>query len=404
MNNLDKDKIQKEALQAWIDSGKKGTVEIVTGLGKTFIFLHALYTMPKNDGKINLFLAETTTREADLEADILKYNKLFNVNVRNDYILQFRCYQTVYKWEKKEFGLVGCDEIHEMLSPEYSRFVYNNTFDGIIGMSATINRKITYEINGKLITKGMMIDDIAPVCYRYSINQGQKEGTSRKLNVYVIYQELDSVNKTVAAGNARTKFFQTEKASYDYWDKEHKRSWFIEDKEMKDMKIRITSTKRSNLLFNLPSKIDTVKQLLKSIEGKTILFGNSLDSLLKVTKNVVSSRHSDDQNKLIRDNFDKGKIDLIGSFKKLRQGANLKELDNCILMSYYSSEVHAVQQFGRLRKNGDKVGNVFILLTKETQEEIWFSKMIENMTEFNLIYCNNVKECVDKLKENEGNN
>lgn len=404
MNNLDKDKIQKEALQAWIDSGKKGTVEIVTGLGKTFIFLHALYTMPKNDGKINLFLAETTTREADLEADILKYNKLFNVNVRNDYILQFRCYQTVYKWKKKEFGLVGCDEIHEMLSPEYSHFVYNNTFDGIIGMSATINRKITYEINGKLITKGMMIDDIAPVCYRYSINQGQKEGTSRKLNVYVIYQELDSVNKTVAAGNARTKFFQTEKASYDYWDKEHKRSWFIEDKEMKDMKIRITSTKRSNLLFNLPSKIDTVKQLLKSIEGKTILFGNSLDSLLKVTKNVVSSRYSDDQNKLIRDNFDKGKIDLIGSFKKLRQGANLKELDNCILMSYYSSEVHAVQQFGRLRKNGDKVGNVFILLTKETQEEIWFSKMIENMTEFNLIYCNHVKECVDKLKENEGNN
>lgn len=404
MNNLDKDKIQKEALQAWIDSGKKGTVEIVTGLGKTFIFLHALYTMPKNDGKINLFLAETTTREADLEADILKYNKLFNVNVRNDYILQFRCYQTVYKWKKKEFGLVGCDEIHEMLSPEYSHFVYNNTFDGIIGMSATINRKIAYEINGKLITKGMMIDNIAPVCYRYSINQGQKEGTSRKLNVYVIYQELDSVNKTVAAGNARTKFFQTEKASYDYWDKEHKRSWFIEDKEMKDMKIRITSTKRSNLLFNLPSKIDTVKQLLKSIEGKTILFGNSLDSLLKITKNVVSSRYSDDQNKLIRDNFDKDKIDLIGSFKKLRQGANLKELDNCILMSYYSSEVHAVQQFGRLRKNGDKVGNVFILLTKETQEEIWFSKMIENMTEFNLIYCNNVKECVDKLKENERNN
>jgi len=401
INNSHKDRVQREALKAWLDTGKKGTVEIVTGLGKTFIFLHALYTMPKNDGKINLFLAETTEREADLEADILKYNKIFNVNVRNDYILQFKCYQTVYKWEKENFGLVGCDEIHEMLSPEYSRFVYNNTFDGIIGMSATINRKIAYEINNKIVTKGMMIDDIAPVCYKYTINQGQIEGTSRKLNVYVIHQELDEVTKNIPAGNQFKRFYQTEKESYSYWDKEHKRSWFIEDKNTKDLKIRITSTKRSNLLFNLPSKIVTIQELVNSIKGKTILFGNSLDSLLKITKNVVSSRNTDDVNKLIRDNFDKDKIKLIGSFKKLRQGANLKELDNVIIMSYYSSEGHIVQQFGRLRKNGEKVGSAFVLLTKGTQETVWFEKAFENITEFNIIYCDDLKDCLNKYNINE---
>tara|TARA_R110000851_G_scaffold315229_2_gene477552 strand:- start:4146 stop:4385 length:240 start_codon:yes stop_codon:yes gene_type:complete len=77
--------------------GKKGTCQIITGLGKTFISLHALYTMPKGDDKIHLFLAEQKDRVKDLREDILKYNKLFNRDVLNDYNLQFQCYQTVYK-------------------------------------------------------------------------------------------------------------------------------------------------------------------------------------------------------------------------------------------------------------------------------------------------------------------
>lgn len=53
--------------------------------------------MPKKDGKINLFLAETVERKKDLIADIQKYNKIFNRNVLNDYILKFSCYQSAYK-------------------------------------------------------------------------------------------------------------------------------------------------------------------------------------------------------------------------------------------------------------------------------------------------------------------
>jgi ERCC4-related helicase len=133
------------------------------------------------------------------------------------------------------------------------------------------------------------------------------------------------------------------------------------------------------------------------------VFGNSLDSLLKITPNTVSSRYSEDQNKAIRANFDSGKINTIGSFKKLLQGANLKELDNCVLMSYYSSEKDIIQRLGRMRKNKDKVGSAFILLTKNTQEEVWFSKMIENLTDFNFTYCENIDECINKYSENERN-
>ncbi len=398
LNEL-KHNIQQEALKAWIENDKRGTAEISTGVGKTILALHALYTMDKND-LTHVFLAETTERKKDLLKDIKKYNQIFNRDVTNDYNLKFYCYQTVYKWKDKKLGLVIADEIHDSLSPKYSEFYFNNNYEALLGLSATVDRKTKYEENGQIFTKGELLDKIAPVVFKYTINDSQLAGVSRKLNIYVINHQLEEVEKTVKAGSLKKSFLQTEKASYDYWDKEHKRSWFIEDQELKALKIRITSHKRSNLLFNLPSKVNIIKQLINTINGKTIIFGNSLDALLKITPNVVSSKNDEKKNDFIRYNFDNDKIDIIASFKKLKQGANLDKIDKCIIHSYYGVEKDIIQRVGRLRQNGDKVGNVFIILTTGTQEEVWFQKMMENMNDFTIINCNNINDCLNKYKEN----
>lgn len=401
-NNLLKDRIQKEALNQWITNEKKGTIELATGIGKTILALHALYTMDSNSD-VHLFLAETVGRKKDLLKEIEKYNELFDRDVFQDYNLQFYCYQTVYKWAGRNFGLIIGDEIHDSLSPAYSKFYFNNNYKAIIGLSATIDRKTSYEEDNIRFTKGDLLDKIAPSIYKYTINQGQVEGVSRKLNMYIVPQYLDCVNKNILAGSVKNRFYQTEKAAYDYWDKEHKKAWFILDDTLKDLKIRITSTKRSNLLFNLPSKQNVVKKLLTNLNNKTILFGNSLDSLLNITKDTVSSRNTEDKNNEIIDKFDNDELDLIASFKKLKQGANLENADNCILMSYYSTEKDIIQRIGRLRNNG-KIGSVFILLTRYTQEEVWFGKMMNSVTDFNIIHCNDIDDCIAKYKQNEENN
>lgn len=393
-----RNQVQQKALKCWLQADKKATVEIITGLGKTFIGLNALYTMPKNND-IHLFLAETTGRKKDLLDQIKKYNKIYNVNVLKDYNLKFFCYQTVYKWNDKKFGLVIADEIHDALSPEYSKFFFNNKYSAIIGLSATINRKTEYIINNVCITKGDLLDKIAPTCFKYTIDEAKEDGTSRNLKVFVIQHKLDDKNKTIKSGSQKKRFYQTEKAAYDYWDNRHKKSWYINDEDKKQLQIRITSTKRSNILYNMESKIPVVKKLIKVLKGKSIIFGNSIDSLLKVTKNVVSSRNSDNENDKIRNLFEKGKIKEIGSFKKLKQGANLPNLDNCIIMSYYSTDKDFIQRIGRLRNNG-KLGYVFLLLTIGTQEEQWFNKMFENINNIELIYCPNVEFAINKYLEN----
>ena len=396
MINKQKDEIQQKALQAWQDAGKIGTCEIITGLGKTFISLHALYTMPR-DNKIHLFLAETVGRKKDLIADIKKFNKIFNRDVTNDYNLQFLCYQSAYRLKGNKYGLVICDEVHDSLSPAYSQFYKNNSYDAIIGLSATVNKTVKYMISDKLVTKGEILKSIAPICFKYSIDQGQKEGTARSLQLYVILHRLDSDTKNIVAGSKSKRFYQTEKAAYDYWDKIHKRAWYILDEDDKRLKIRISAYKRSSILYNLESKVVVIKKLLEHLTTKTIVFGNSLESLLKITPNVVSSKNTEVINDRIRYAFDTGKINIIGSFKKLKQGANLVGLDNCIIMSYYSTDKDFIQRIGRLRDDGT-VGYVFILLTEDTQEEVWFSKMTEGIQNLKPIYFNNINECLTSLK------
>lgn len=408
LSNIEKkDKIQKQAIKAWIDCGKQGTLEMITGIGKTFCALHALYTMPKNDGKIHLFLAEVTDRENDLHKDILKYNQIFNRNVLKDYDLEFYCYQTVYKWKNKSFGLVIADELHDSLSSSYSKFYFNNKYDAIIGLSATINKTITYtDDNGKYYTKGDLLNQIAPICFKYNLKQAKEDKTTRKLKITVIKTKLDNTNKYIVAGNARKRFYQTEVAAYSYWDKEFKKSININefnefgildnDKvEEKNRKIMITSSKRKNIIYNSLEKIQVCKILLSKINSKTIVFGNSLDSLLKVTKNVVSSRNKDEVNDKIKDLFNNNKIKEIGSFKKLKQGTNLSGLDVVILMSYYGTSLDWIQRIGRLRDDGT-IGNVIILLTEESQEITWFNNMLQESGDLDITYYNNINEYINE--------
>ena len=396
-----KEQIQYAALNRWREKGKHGTVIMATGFGKTFVALHALYTMPKNEDITHLFLAEVTDRYDDLMEQIRKYEIIFNRDILSNYKLDFMCYQAAYKLKGETFGLVIADEIHDSLTPSYSKFYTNNNYSALIGLSAKVNRLTSYQVGESVVTKGLLLDSLAPVCYKYDLKVAVENKTSRDLTIHVIYNDLDTKTPTVKAGSKQKPFFQTEYAAYTYWDSRHKKAYYIEDDKKRDIEILKTAGKRSAILLNLQSKILIVKMLLAHLESKTILFANSLDFLHKITKHVVSSRNSEARNNEIRNLMSNGFIKLIGSFKKLKQGANLAEdLDNCIIASYYSSEVDLEQRIGRLRDNGTK-GNVFIIVTKDTQEYKWFALMMKAVKNIHTEYHQDVSQCIQYLIENE---
>jgi superfamily II DNA or RNA helicase len=290
-------------------------------------------------------------------------------------------------------------EIHMSLTIEYSKFYFNNTYDAIIGLSATVDRETSYPLeDGTVITKGQILDQIAPVFYKYSVGQGQKDGTSRKLNIHVIHHSLDAVAKTVTAGTKAKPFLTTEYAAYNYWDNEFKKSLFL-PASIKEFKLRNCAAARAKVLYNMESKVIAVQKLLPALKGKSIVFGNSLDMLLKITPNVVCGKNTDKKNTQIRQHFDSGFIKLIGSFKVLKQGANLDGLDNVIITSYFSKSLDFIQMIGRLRISGTKDGNVFIFLTKGTTEQKWFEKIFADVPELTLTYHQNIDEVINQISK-----
>lgn len=390
--------IQEEAVNAWELSNRFGVIEAVTGIGKNFMFLKALHRCPKNISV--LFLAEQVDREYDLRKDIEKFDALNGTHTLLDYDFEFMTYQSAYKLSDRHWDFVCADEIHDSLTPEYSKFYFNNTFTYFVGLSATIpNTKYTSP-NGFEYTKRDILLSIAPVCYKYTIKRGQEEKTTRPLNIIVVEGTLDSVKLSMDAGNKKIKFKTTEKKAYEYWEQVFNKAMFMENSRSKEFVIRRAAAKRAEVLYKLPSKVETSKKILSRLKGKTLVFGNNLDMLLQIVPDgLISSRNSDKENIEIRNKFKSGELNTIASFKKLKQGANLHGLNNILITSYYSSTKDLIQRIGRLRKEGEKVGNVVILLTKGTKEEDWFYKMFKTLGINELRISSENIEDIDKYLE-----
>jgi superfamily II DNA or RNA helicase len=132
----------------------------------------------------------------------------------------------------------------------------------------------------------------------------------------------------------------------------------------------------AKLLWQCRSKAETVKNLLPTLQGKTIIFGVELDLLMEITDNVVSGRNSEELNSKLIEDFNKGDIQVIASSKKLKQGITLDGVTNCILVSYYGTSTDFIQKLGRIvRFVPDKIANLYILVTEGTFEESWVTKM-----------------------------
>lgn len=377
-----RDLVQQELINSALNSkdsyGRiRCTIEAITGLGKTFI---ALFLIKALNPKSVLFLAETNLREEDIRNDIIKFKEMFNYDIYSHHKIEFMCYQSAYKRAGMYHDFVVADEIHDSLSPQYFKYYNNNRYTHLLGLSATIDKKTVYlDEAGNEYSKIDMLNSIAPIVATYTVKQGQEQGTSRKLNIIIIEHELDNIEKVIPieyfdkATKAKKIFYKTEKDYYEYCHAKFIQAMYSNIKN--DFIIRYWMNKRNTFLYNLPSKTRAVIKVLTMYNlQRNIVFGNSIEQLNKICP-TVSSKHTAMFNKELINNFNKGHLNTIGSFKMLKQGVNLVGLNNVILHSYYSVEKDFIQRIGRLRKTDD-IGNVIIFMTKGTQEEIWLNKII----------------------------
>lgn len=409
-----KEQIQEDAYQAWLTNGKIGTIEQATGTGKTFVAFKCILSMPK--GSNVLFLAETVVRENTVLKDALQYKKFYGVNPLDGHNFKFATYQGAYKYTLWDYfpnavpdnTIVVMDEIHDILSDKRIEFINNSAkISGTrtnpepfskyakVGLSATIDKKTEYLIQGKEITKFDLLKTFCPVVYTYSLQESMDNKTTRDIKFFVLRHELESAVANIQVTAKGSSFKTTEKANYAHLDKYVREAMFAKYKDEATKKQRViqVATTRARFLYSLPSKIKSCKDLVSKLKGKTLVFGQDSKSLLDICPTSIVS----DNPNYVQDlaDFKSGKTMLTCSNKILKQGENIPLLDNVVLMAYCSKNKDFTQMCGRIRMD-KSVGNVIVYVTSGTQEEKWFSKMTEELNA-PFIYCSNISQLISKL-------
>jgi len=385
-----KDRVQREAVQAIINAGGRGIVVKATGAGKSRVPI--LYLQEKKITKVALIVPTEELRDNNWEKEFQDWGAE-DIYLRIDRL----CYASASKVEGNEYDLVILDECHH-ITPLSAIFFDNNVVKDIIALTATLPT----DMIKKNILKGLGVNPV----YTLSIDEAQELGLVAPFKIKVIYTRLDSTQKNVKAGSKAKPFYQTEYAAYSYITRlinELQFEDFEKDGAIFGVRRSLTSSeqgklkmlilKRMRLIYNLKSKTEMAKKLISELldkDDRTLIFCGSIEQAEELCPFHYHSKVKKSNNDLER--FKEGKINQMSCVNALNEGINIPNLDKAIVAQVNSQELNLVQRIGRIiRIRPGHEALIYILCCKDTQDEVWLQKSLENFNSDNISYINYIK-------------
>lgn len=397
MTVLDETKaaIQEAAGNAWALAGRRGTIVGGTGVGKSKIAINELMGY---NGKIHALIVTPTRpmRDETWPAEMKKWG-VSDMLERSD--IKIICYASLSREKGRHYTHVILDEIHWLteLNAGFFRSAQTGDNEGSVGLlSQFFATNVADAVMGLTATepdpkrdpdKALIIDQIAPVCFRYSLDQGVEDGVIRDYEIRVIMMLLDRVNKNVKGGTKIKPFMTTEAAQYDYLSRSINKFRMLAANNPKLEKMVMFQTlARTRFIYNLPSKTALAKRVIaKEAPGKrTLVFCGSIAQCDALFGNAVYHSKS---GKTVLDEFMNKTRDLMGCVNALNEGMNIDELEQEIIIQISSNERHLVQRAGRALRIGlDCKGIIYILCVQGTVDESWLKKSLAGFDENRIVY------------------
>lgn len=138
---------------------------------------------------------------------------------------------------------------------------------------------------------------------------------------------------------------------------------------------------RKAFINNHPKKIEIARRIIEARSDKKIItFSNNIKMAESIGGGkVYSGKDTKKKGRITLEEFQKGDFTLIHSVAKLNEGADLKGLSVAIILGLDSSETKATQKRGRvIRKENDKVAEIFNIVINDSVELKWFSNSHAN--------------------------
>jgi superfamily II DNA or RNA helicase len=287
------------------------------------------------------------------------------------------CYSSLAKENLDKYDFILYDEYHRTTLPNLKKLVeyLKNPKVYALALTATLPRKIVFEEDAERIHH---LRTVLPIVYTLTIDEAVELGLVADFEITVLKYYLDEVNRNVIGGTVKVPFKQTEAARYAYLTNNLKRATVIAKADPSKIGWKMaTISKRTNFLYNLPSKLMLAKRCLEQLQrdtnARTVVFAGSIEQANELCgENVFHSKTGREA----LDKFQNGELNLIGSVRCLNEGVNLEDPHQALVVQLDSVERSIVQRIGRLIRiryeNLEFRAKIVILVALKTADEKWY--------------------------------
>ena len=362
-----KDKVQREALNAWVLAGCEGTIEAATAFGKTRVGVLAIsHYAKKADYKFKALIVTPTTA---IQEEWRKEFKKWGESRVLQECVEVYCINTAREFVGCCYNIAVFDEIHNYINGEVNYKVFkNNVFDKILGLSASIDNSIMSSLN-----------EVAPICYALTVYDALELELISEFTVY---------NLPIALTEEENMQYKSLSNAITYtWERFGRQAW----KKIGE---------RKDILYKAANKLGVVEEISKYFNSNYgIVFSqtkNYADLVQDTIGETCVSHHSGitAKNRLLNlKKFADGrtKVKRISSAKTLDEGVTLPRLEFAVIASGSSKPKQMIQRVGRcLRLDVEgKHANIIRLYVKDTVEENWISNAQKG---FKVVNINSINE------------
>ena len=333
MINEQRRKLQIEALQALRDNSFRGIVILPTGTGKSFVLIEALREIYEPGMSVLYTCDSIRLRDSDFDKELEKWNA-------QEYseIIEKECYASAYKFEGRHYSILLADEGDYGLTPSYSKLFFQNTFDYIIFVSATLEAK-----------KRAIATEIAPIVYERKLKEIEENKVVNKSQFYYVPYLLN----------------EKENNEYLEYNKRFHHLLNTVQSPYTENQLKFLTFERLHFLAGLDSSAYICRELMKDLylkndKARILIFCGVTEQADKVCKYSYHTKNQEDRN---LDRFNDGEISACAVCGKVDRGINLNGVNVAIMENVTASETKMIQKLGRGKRLGvDDILNVYFLV------------------------------------------
>lgn len=341
--------LQEQYSEQYINGARKGVFLISMRFGKTILGIKILQ---KLKAKKVLICYPFSTIQDSWIGDFAK------MEWQPEEII----YSTFRSLDKNidTYDVILVDEIH--LLSEHQRTILRQIVDineNVLGLTGTLSEDTKYQLINEC-GLGILAE--------YTTEQAVEQDIIADYRVNIITYKLDDTSKYLKK-TKKKQWWTTEKKELGYLSRRLNSLLYAGEDA------KFVALQRMRFINNCNSLKKTTLKLLKKLENNRLLvFGASTDFVDGL--DIPTYHYKSKENTL--DLFQKQVINKLGLAKLANQGVTFFGLTDAIVTSIDSNSENLLQKLGRtLVKEGDKIGNIWIIVSDEEFQLKWLNKATE---------------------------